>query len=212
MIGKSLRIGLPGTETALLDMNAAAEYSARMLRVQEEHDCIASLLIVGINSNEGEQETPTAEQMQHVRHILITKAREKAMDKIEDFCTSGQAGHEELWFNTRTGNEICFGIPGKVQAAIGKKTVPQRFDALFALTHGLYENDVWVRDNECYGPGEALEKAIKALARAWRNLLKHSDDALAIDTDFTRPGIEALLDRLQEAFEAASDFDFNWRA
>ena len=38
-------------------MNAAAEYSARMLRVQEEHDCIASLLIVGINSNEGEQDS-----------------------------------------------------------------------------------------------------------------------------------------------------------
>ena len=194
------------------------EYNARMLRVQQEHDCIASLLIVGIasNLNEGEQvQTPTAEQMQQLRYVLITKAREKAMDKIEDFCTGGQAGDEMVWFNTGTGNEICFGIPSKVQAALRKKTLPQRFDALFALTHGLYESDVWMCDNECYGPGEALEKAIKALARAWRNLLKNSDEALAIDAEFTRPGIEALLDRLQEAFEdseAASDFDFNWRA
>ena len=120
-----------------------------------------------------------------------------------------------VWFNTGTGNEICFGIPNKVQAALRKKSLPQRFDALSALAHGLYESDVWMRDNECYGPGEALEKAIKALARAWRNLLKNSDEALAIDAEFTRPGIEALLDRLQEAFEdseAASDFDFNWRA
>ena len=63
-------------------------------------------------------------------------------------------------------------------------------------------------------PGEALETAIKALAKAWRNLLGNSDGALGIDGDFTRPGIEALLNELQNKFEesdAAGDFDFNWR-
>ena len=113
---------------------------------------------------------------------------EKALDKIQDFYTACQAGDEMMFFNTSTGNDICFGIPKKVQAALKKKTLPQRFDALLALTHGL--------------------------AKAWRNLLGNSDGALGIDGDFTRPGIEALLNDLQNKFEesdAAGDFDFNWR-
>ena len=139
---------------------------------------------------------------------------EKALDKIQDFCTAGQAGDEMMFFNTSTGNDICFGIPKKVQAALKKKTLPQRFDALLALTHGLWAYDHWISDNECYEPGEALETAIKGLAKAWRNLLGNSDGALGIDGDFTRPGIEALLNDLQNKFEesdAAGDFDFNWR-
>jgi len=181
------------------------EYFERMEKVQEEHDCVASLLIV-------EGRSPTGEEM---RHILVTNSREKALDKMDDFCTAGQAGDEMMFFNTSTGNEICGGIPKQVQAALKKKTLPQRFDALFALTHGLWVNDLWISDNECYEPGEALETAIKALAKAWRNLLGSSDGALGIDGDFTRPGIEALLTELQKKFEesdAACDFDFDWRA
>ena len=56
--------------------------------------------------------------------------------------------------------------------------------------------DHWMTDNKCYEPGGACEKAVARLAAAWKALLRHGDAALGIDAEFTRPGVEALLDAL----------------
>lgn len=37
------------------------------------------------------------------------------------------------------------------------------------------------------------------LGKAWSDLLAHSDAELGIDTEYTRPGTEALLDRFAES-------------
>ena len=72
-------------------------------------------------------------------------------------------------------------------------------------------------------PGDKLP-AVRALAaqvlvnpntvgKAWRDLLKNPDAALGIDTEFTRPGIEALLGQLETDFEQCeptSEFEFKW--
>ena len=42
------------------------------------------------------------------------------------------------------------------------------------LTHGLKNYDSWMHDNECYEPGGGLEKAMKVLAKAWKDTLKKS--------------------------------------
>ena len=92
--------------------------------------------------------------------------------------------------------------------------MPERFDALFGLTHGLKSFDYWMHDNECWQPGEELEKAMAALAKAWRDMLKKSDAELGIDKEFTRPGIVSLLEQLEDDFsgcEATEDFAFKWR-
>ena len=73
-----------------------------------------------------------------------------------------------------------------------------QFDALFGLTHGLKSYDTWMHDNECWEPGCELEKAIKALAKAWKDTLKKGDAELGIDPEFTRPGIESLLEQLYD--------------
>ena len=89
------------------------------------------------------------------------------------------------------------------------------FDALFALTHGLKTYDFWMNDNEFWEPGGELEKAIKTLGKAWRDMLKNSDEKLGIDGEFTRPGIEALLSQLQDEFESCepcADYPFKWQA
>ena len=71
-----------------------------------------------------------------------------------------------------------------------------------------------MNDNECWEPGQELEKSMKVLGKAWRDLLKNPDAALGIDTEFTRPGIEALLGQLENDFEQCeptSEFEFKWR-
>jgi hypothetical protein len=196
------------------------EYQERLERVMEEHGCIGSLLIIGIDGGsddedgkEDQERALTAQEMETVRHVLITKSREKALTKAMDFCSCGQADDAFMMFNTRSGNEVILGIPRQIKSAMSKKSLPARFDALFALTRGLQLHDFWMNDNECYGEGGELEAAIKALGRAWRNLLKKSDEELGIDKEFTRPGVEALLSRLEcdlNTCEATADCEFKW--
>ena len=45
---------------------------------------------------------------------------------------------------------------------------PGPYHLLFALTSGLKEYDHWMNDNECWEPGDELEKAVKGLAKAWK--------------------------------------------
>ena len=192
------------------------EYQERLERVMEEHGCIGSLLIIGIDGgsdDEGGEEDQkralTAHEIETLRLVLITKSREDAFTKAMDFCTCGQADDACMIFNTRSGNEVILGIPRQIKSALSKKSLPARFDALFALTRGLQAYDFWMHDNECYGEGGELEAAIKALGRAWRNLLKKSDEELGIDKEFTRPGVEALLSRLERDLNtcwAAAEF------
>ena len=84
-------------------------------------------------------------------------------------------------FGTSDGNRICTGIPGEIKKAMQQKSVPARFDHLFALTYALQSFEFWMHDNECWEPGQELEKAIKALAKAWRDMLKRSNEELGID-------------------------------
>ena len=198
------------------------DYFKRLEAAQEKHKCVGSMLVVGVDSGGSDDESEpdeepeyTAEQILQLRHILITEARAKALEKADDFCSCGQSAGGFAMFNTSDGNQICAGIPKEVQAALKKKTLPERFDALFALTHGLKNYDFWMNDNECWEPGQELEKAIKTLGKAWRDMLKNSDALLGIDGEFTRPGIEALLSQLQDDFascEPTADYPFKWRA
>ena len=52
------------------------------------------------------------------------------------------------------------------------------------------------------------------LGSAWKGLLKLSDTELGIDGEFTRPGIVAMLEQLEDDFggcEATCEFAFKWR-
>lgn len=203
------------------DLFAQAEFTERVERVMQEHGCDRSILIVGIDDGEtqsedegGDDKVVTAEELARVRHVLINKSRETALMKALDFCTCGQATDDVMMFNTSSGNKVCLGIPCQVQAALRKKLLPQRFDALFALTRGLQRYNFWIHDNDSHGKGGDLECAVKALAKAWRTLLKNSDADLGIDPEFTRPGIEALLSKLEhdlETCEVTARCEFKWR-
>ena len=180
--------------------------------------CLGQMLVVGIENDvdeeEEEEEEYTVEQMSQLRHILITKSRNNAIEEAMDFVTCGQVGDVIMMFNTRTGNNVCFGLPNEIRKCLKGKSVPAKFDKLFGLTYGLHFHNDWMNDNECWEPGGALNIGIRTLARAWKKLLSHSNEELGIDAEYTRPGIEALLEKLQGAFkdcDASSRFPFNWR-
>ena len=117
-------------------------------------------------------------------------------------------------FDTQTGNNVILGIPAQIKKALKKNTPAAQFDALLGLTHGLKCYDSWMHDNELWEPGGELEAAIKLLGKAWKDTLKKSDEQLGIDAEFTRPGIEALCQQLEDDFEsceATEEFAFKWK-
>ena len=95
--------------------------------------------------------------MARVRHILAMSPLLR-LTRPRTSCRCGQADGGFAMFNTSDGNMICMGIPKEVKKAMSKKTLPECFDSLFALTHGLKSYDFWMNDNECWG-----------LARSWRS-------------------------------------------
>lgn len=151
------------------------------------------------DEEEGKGDKPkrvyTEEDMSTLRFILITKNRAKTLKASAKFVTCGQQDDGVMMFNTHDGNVVIEGIPKEVSKAMKKKTLAEKFDALFALTFMLNRYDCWLYDNEFgdeYGEGE-LNDAIKRLSKAWIELFSKSNEALNIDEEFTRPGIEALL-------------------
>ncbi len=196
-------------------------YFGQLNEAITRHHCKGSMLIVAINDSDDDvdddvddQKELSAAELSKLRYILINDSRDKALTKAHKFASCNQSEGFAM-FNTHQGNLICHGIPGEIKKALKKSSLPERFDHLFALTHGIKAYDFWIRDNECWEPGQELEKAMKALAKAWRDMLKRRDEELGIDAEYTRPGIEALLTQLEEEFEdceSAASFKFNWCA
>jgi len=198
-------------------------YSKRLDSVLDREKCKGSMLIVGVNTKDESDNDEhsdsvllTAAQVAKLRHIAINDSRDKALDEGFSFASCGQSEDDcpISFFNTSTGNEVVGGIRHEVKKALKKSTSAAQFDSLFGLTLGLQRYDSWMHDNEEWEPGGELEKAIKSLAKAWRDTLKKSDAELGIDAEFTRPGIEGLLETLADDFEcceATAHFRFKWR-
>lgn len=180
------------------------------------------------------------EMRDSMRYILVTPNRADALVEAADFATGGQArqgdsssdesdededgdlgGGGLMFFNTNHGNMVLDAIPEEVEDALSRVPAAARFDSLLALTIALDKYDAWLHDNECGcddGPNQ-LEVAVKKLGRAWRLILSCPNAQLCVDPEFTRPGVEAMLEdftrKLADAEEAyyddEVDLDFEWR-
>ncbi len=168
-------------------------YFANLQAVQDKQGAIGIMMIVGLDREDDDEDednenvedkdkkpekVTTKEELATLRYMVMTKDREKALDDIEDFATFGQKGDDFQMYNTHSGNMTILGIPKEVNKAMKKKSDPQKFDALFALTWWLKRVEVWIEDNELYDEGGECEDALKKLAAAWKKLLAKSNEEL----------------------------------
>ena len=105
------------------------------------------------------------------------------------------------YFKTASGQQ-------EIKKAMKGADKKKHFDRLLGLTSALKDMDMWLHDNECWGDGNELDGALKLLGQTWKKLLKSSDAVLGIDKEFTRPGIEALLEDLEEMVSECSSGDY----
>jgi hypothetical protein len=101
----------------------------------------------------------------------------------------------------------------EVKKAMKLKTDSQKLDAMFALTYSLNLMDCWMNDNELYGEDEELEQVITLLGMTWKQLLQKSNEELGIDGEYTRQGIEALLEKFEEKVDECECINnsFEWK-
>ena len=122
-----------------------------------------------------------------------------------------------FFFTTANGNAVVTGLEAQIKKATdAKKPKSQQFDELCVLTYAIHYNNMWFNDNEFWEEGDLVESSCEKLAAAWKKLLAHSDEELGIDPEFTRPGIEALLENFDEMLNKDSrgigvTYPFEWR-
>ena len=184
------------------------KYNADLKRVLERVGGIYTIAIKGIEFSDEEDskedEEPKeypVEKLNEMRILLITERRRKLFDKYEKIVNPNDG-----WSNTHTGNTVIFNIPNEVKKINKIKDVSEKFDSLLCLTLNLEQNDMWMRDNECWGEkgdGNKLDGCIKILSKAWKGLYDKSNEELGIDSEFTRPALECLLKIFSENVEGA---------
>lgn len=130
----------------------------KLTKTCEDRDAEGSIVIQGIerrrddddqdNGEEGKEKciVYTKEEMDSLRYIVVTKSRRGFLDKAMKMASAGYG-------NTAAGNDVIWNIIPWINKAKKQKTLPLKFDAMFALTYALFYNDVWMHDNELYGEG-----------------------------------------------------------
>ena len=175
------------------------------------------LMVAGIPRDDDEEDEDdedddgkdyTEEQFAAMRFIVITKNRAKLLEKAFKF-----ADPNDGFFTTSSGNKIISGLPAQIAKALKPTDLSARFDGLLALTHAIHTYDDWMHDNEYWGEGGKLDGVVKTLAGAWKKLLKNTNDALDIDPEFTRPGIERLLADFADKCDTTEsiEVEFEWQ-
>ena len=139
------------------------------------------------------------EQVNHVRVIIITKERQDRMEEMSKLILGEQHGQSLMMFSTSFSNQVinawnAFTV--RFQEAVNWQ---EKFDLLLGFTDTLKEHDVWMNDHEV---GWGGEKMLEQIARSWKLMLRRANDELGIDSEYTRPGVVALLEQFKEAVES----------
>ena len=116
------------------------------------------------------------EDVAAMRIVVVTKARAAAFTAAQNFA-AGQELDDDcgiMMFDTSSGNAVVSGMAEHVKNAVAEKSKSAKFDHLLALTYALNENDMWARNNELWGDGDAMQSACEKLGAAWKKLLGDS--------------------------------------
>ena len=184
---------------------------------QKDSNFLGSMLIKGISYDEevdsDDEEatkayhaTLTTEQMADLRFVLITQNRSDQLDAMREYILGDQAS-DGLMFTTSFSYGIYDGFYSFKSDIYGKKrSWSEKFDLLFAYTYFLKQYDVWMHDNE----GDMCDM-VKDLASLWKRLLAKDDATLGIDSEYTRPGVLAMLQQFKDALGDLPDYNYTFK-
>lgn len=196
------------------------EYDANLEAVLEREQAISTISICGIEDDDEDDEAVegdsdekkvksetklyTEDQISKLRDVLISKRRSEYLENMEMELVGESENEGFHVFDTGFSYKVLKFIEDHVKKASRKKTHDERFDYLFAITYTIAEYDTWMNDHE----GDAvddLNHSLKKLSESWKKTVKLSNEELKIDSEFTRPGIDAFLRKFSESVANASE-------
>ncbi len=104
-----------------------------------------------------------------------------------------------MCFNTSFSYQAMEFLNDQLRKLSGK-SIEDKFNRLFAMTYALWMTDCWMHDFE---DDVSMNKTLKKLSTAWKNILREPNENMKIDPEFTRPGIEALLNEFKTLLESS---------
>lgn len=129
-------------------------------------------------------------QVDHVRILIVTKARQGLMEHMANLVSSRASESElalqvwDMWhmFQSKYRNIKCW---------------KNKLNMILGFTDAIKDYDGWMHSTEY--PWDQLTLG---LARLWKSLLKKSPEELGVDVEFTLLGIMCLLQDFQEQVES----------
>jgi len=147
------------------------------------------------------------EDISKLRHVLLTKRRVKFIEKMEALILGKQYKDSIKMFDTSFSYLISSVVPKQIILASGKP-LPEEFDRVLGITKAIINYDTWMYDYEDF---DAIQHMLELLAEAWKDILEHTNEEIGIDVEFTRPGIEKMLENFEKLLiDCEEPFEFNW--
>ena len=149
--------------------------------------------------DEQKQSKYTAEEMAHMRWIIVTKSRAYWLPKMKELLLGDEAGLSTdglLALGTNFSEQVLT-AGGLFLSELA--TVPQpnhKLDLLLAFTYQLDCYDSWVKDHPASWAGGQV--FLGKLAAEWKAVLQQSDEAVGIDPAYTRPAVQCMLAQFKQ--------------
>lgn len=150
------------------------------------------------NKNEtskDKKDSYTPEQVDSIRYVLVTKERGKQLEQAEKGLLREDYGQPFLMFCGSDRWAMLAYIQKELAKIQRQKNLKKKFDNLFAVTNMGLEYEMWI--------GHDIEGEVCGLMmKLWKALLRHTDEELGIDPEFTRPGVIAMIEDAKKTFES----------
>jgi hypothetical protein len=173
---------------------------------------LGSLLVVGVNQGEEEEEDKefTVDQVDRLRHVLITKRRSDYLEEMQEIILGDSIVDVDSLENIKIpqldqSNNISTSIQTQLDKANAETNAGEKFDRLFALTLTLKHFDHLLQETSDV---PLAQLSVDALGEAWKLLLPESDENLEIDSEITRKGITAFLGSFAESIRNKFTFRY----
>lgn len=184
------------------------KFAKHLKEVKERYNCVSCICTHGVQRDDSDDESEddeaarqrvanfTQEQIDTLRYVLITKERSDLLDKINDAFEGDQVGSNIMMFSSSDRWFFLSYIHEELQKLQKQKNLGKRFDHLFALTFISLDFGIWYSIER-----EGSRENVTLMAKLWKDLLKHSNEELGIDAEFTRAGVNAFLENAKNTFK-----------
>lgn len=142
----------------------------------------------------------TQREVDWIRCVIMPAERVKSVEEMTRLVLGEHYGQSQKLMNPVTFATHVLSVFEEMNGNFKRlRTWSKKLNLLFGFTIAVRQYDSWLDDNL----GGRMDDMITELGTSWKRVIKRSSADLGIDDEFTRPGLECLLDKF---FDTVSPF------